>query len=47
MHTLSGDIEYTREGDYLTLHTDMGDVMIGPEDLEDLVALATEILEDG
>lgn len=46
MHTLSGDIDYSRDGDHLTLHTTMGDVMIGPEELEQLVKVIEEILED-
>lgn len=46
MHGNSGDIEYTVEDGYLVLHTDMGDVMVGPEDMEDLIATMQEMLDD-
>jgi hypothetical protein len=47
MHGNSGDIEYSVEDGYLILHTDMGDVMVGPEDMEDLIEAMQEVLEDG
>lgn len=40
-----GDIEFSVEGDYLILHTDMGDVMIGPEELEMLHDVIEGMLE--
>lgn len=43
----SGDIEYTVEDGYLVLHTDMGDVMIGLEDMEVLIEVMQGVLEDG
>jgi hypothetical protein len=46
MHGSSGDIEYVVEDGYLVLHTDMGDVNIGPEDMEDLIRVMQEVLED-
>jgi len=46
MHGNSGDIEYTVEDGYLVLHTDMGDVMIGPEDMEDLIRVMQGVLDD-
>lgn len=46
MQTLSGDIEYSVDDNHLTLHTDMGDVMIGPEELEVLADVIREILEN-
>lgn len=42
----SGDIEYVEEDGYLVLHTDMGDVNIGPEDMEDLIRVMQGILDD-
>ena len=46
MHGNSGDIEYTVEDGYLVLHTDMGDVMIGPEAMEDLIRVMQGVLDD-
>tara|TARA_R110000851_G_scaffold200201_2_gene351337 strand:- start:125 stop:268 length:144 start_codon:yes stop_codon:yes gene_type:complete len=46
MHTLNGDIGYSVEDGYLILHTHSGDVMIGPEDLEDLLPIIQELLEN-
>ncbi|MCP3656678.1 MAG: hypothetical protein GY766_17570 [Herbaspirillum sp.] len=42
----SGDIEYTVEDGYLVLHTDMGDVMIGLEDMEGLIEVMQGIVDD-
>ncbi len=46
MHSKSGDIEYTVEDGYIILHTDMGDVMIGPEDIEGMIEVMQEVLDD-
>lgn len=45
MFTQSGDLEYSVEGDYLILHTQSGDVIIPPEDLEELVKVIEGMLE--
>lgn len=39
MFTQSGDVEYSIEDGYLILHTPSGDVIIPPEDLEELVRI--------
>lgn len=46
MKTLSGDIDYSVEGEYLILHTQSGDVIIPPEDLEELNVVIEGILGD-
>lgn len=41
-----GDVSYSVDDGYLILHTDAGDVMIGPEELEELADVIKEVLED-
>lgn len=46
MWTQSGDVNFSVEGEYLILHTESGDVIIGPEDLEDLARVIVGMLDD-
>lgn len=41
-----GDVLYSVDDGYLILYIDVGDVMIGLEELEELVDVIKEVLED-
>lgn len=47
MYTHSGNLEYEVDGDTIVLFTDSGDVIIAPEDLEDLYKLIGGMLDEG
>ena len=47
MNSLNGDVSYTVETEYLVIHTDSGDIMIGIEEAEELHNLLGEMLEYG
>ena len=44
MRTISGDIDFKVDGEYLVLETQSGDINIPPEDLEELLEVIKGIL---